>query len=499
MSNEFKCPTCGKMIPVDATLIKVRQHMLDDHRTPYTMQMAAAMVAKASAMSATAPMTPLASAAAPLAPTVPAAKVAPVVAPSVAPGTLPLAGKVVAVAGFFNHTYTAERVDQILIAAGAKTTDRRGLNRASLLLAGGRIGDAKDRAEQIGLEVKDLAWLMSIEAEVAALAQAGPAPVDPGPVAAGPVVAPEPVVVPVVAPRPVYPVPASFRSLVIPFVPNPHIPEPTGKYEWMGLDRFLGMMVEDNEKVLLVGPAGCGKSQGVIEMAGLTNHPLIRVNLDGQATTQDLIGKPGASAGTTYWIDGALVTAMRKGYWFLADEIDMAEPDVLAVLHAITEEGGYLVIKENGGEVVKPHPDFRFFGNGNSLGLHDDSGIYAGTKAMNAALLDRCVVRMLDHASEAKEARILAGRGIPLEVAKLVVSAGTAIRKLISDGILAGAWTTRKAIAFAKYAVRTGSYEEAFEIAARGKFSEAEFKAAWETASRITGKTLKNAAASPAA
>jgi len=493
MSNEFKCPTCGKQIPVDATLIKVRQHMLDEHRTPVTMQVAAAMVSKASA----APVAPAPFAAAAPAPpaTVPAGPTAPRAPPG--PGVLPLAGKVVAVAGYFNQTYTAEKVDEILVAAGAKTTDRRGLNRASLLLAGGRIGDAKERAEKIGLEVKDLAWLMGIEAQLGSTAV--PAPVDPGPQAAGPVVAPEPVVVPPI-PRHTFPIPGAFRSLVIPYEPNAHEQTATGKYEWMGLDRFLAMMVEDNKPLILVGPAGCGKSRSVIEMAALTNHPMIRVNLDGQATTQDLIGKPGASAGSTYWIDGALVTAMRKGYWFLADEVDMAEADVLAVLHAITEEGGYLVIKENGGEVVHPHPDFRFFATGNSLGLHDDSGIYAGTKAMSAALLDRCVVKMMDHASEAKEARILAGQGIALDVAKLVVSAGTAIRKLISDGTLSGAWTTRKALAFAKYAVRTGSFEEGFEIAARGKFSEAEYKAAWEAASRITGKTItKSATASPAA
>jgi hypothetical protein len=117
---------------------------------------------------------------------------------------------------------------------------------------------------------------------------------------------------------------------------------------------------------------------------------------------------------------------------------------------------------------------------------------------MSAALLDRLVVKLMDHNSESKEAKILASRGIPLDVAKLVCGAGTAVRKLISDGVITGVWTTRRALQFAKYAMLTGSYEEAFSIAAEGKFTAPEYKAAWDVTQRLTGKIVKGATASAA-
>jgi hypothetical protein len=37
-----------------------------------------------------------------------------------------------------------------------------------------------------------------------------------------------------------------------------------------------------------------------------------------------------------------------------------------------------LVIAENGGEVIRPHPRFRVFATGNSAGAGDSSGLYQG-------------------------------------------------------------------------------------------------------------------------
>lgn len=489
MNTTLTCPKCGATTEMDATLTHFRRHMLDAHMTPYTFAMAQAMV------SAPAP-----AAVAPAAPVVATPAASAVAAPVVA-GTQPLVGKLIAVAGCFPGPYTAERVEEILTAAGAKTTDRRGLNRAMILLAGGRIGTVLDTAVSLGLEVKDLAWLKGIEAQVGPVT-AGPVLAPVAPVVASPEPAPVGVVVAApmvaVAPRPAFPVPNAFKPLVIPFTGSAMVPEATGKYEWMGLDKWLALMVAEKERVCLVGPAGCGKSRAIVEMAALTNHPLIRINLEGQATVQDLLGKPGARNGSTHFEYGALPLAMKNGWWFLADEWDMAEADVLAVLHAVTEDDGVLVLKENGGEVIVPHPDFRFFATGNSLGLHDDSGLYAGTKPMSAALLDRVVVKLMDHNSESKEARILASRGVPLDVAKLICSAGTAIRKLIENGTITGVWTTRRALQFAKYALITGSYEQGFSIAAEGKYTAPEYKAAWDVAQRITGKDVKGVATSAA-
>lgn len=489
----IKCPKCGVTLEADATLIGIRRHLLD-HRMGSTLDDAMALV-RAQSEAAEAPEAPASALPSP-AMTTPTPLV-------VASGVKPLAGKIVAVAGSF-HPYDPERVEAILVAAGAKTTDRRGLNRATYLLAGSRIGAVLETAQGMGLEVKGLAWLQELEAEVLVpeavapevAVSALPEPSAPT-VTLTPIPAPVGVVVAVQAPapvkapvRPVMPVPNALKSLVIPHDGNPRIPIPTGKYEWAGLDRILAPLIQGSERILLVGPPGCGKSAAIKELAGLTNHPLVMVNLDGQTTTQDLLGAKGAANGSTHYEYGAVPIAAKNGWWLLIDEVDGAEADILTCLHAVTEDNGILVIKENGGEVIIPHPDFRIFATANSLGLHDDEGMMTHAKAMSPAFLDRWVIRMMNTYSESKEAKILAGRGIPLDVAKLVCGAGTAVRKLIETGAVTGYWTTRKNILFAKYAVQTGSYEDAFSIAAEGKFSAPDFKAAWEVAQRITGKSV---------
>ncbi|MBH3434574.1 hypothetical protein I5T21_16870 [Pseudomonas citronellolis] len=50
---------------------------------------------------------------------------------------------------------------------------------------------------------------------------------------------------------------------------------------------------------------------------------------------------------------------MRNGFIFVLDEWDTLDPAVTAGLHAV-HEGRPLVIAENNGEVVRPHPNFRF-------------------------------------------------------------------------------------------------------------------------------------------
>jgi len=127
MTNEIQCPKCQANLPVDNAYIGIRRHLLE-HSMPSTLADAMALVEAQTV--GTAPV-----AAAPTVPSPVPTPAAPVA------GIQPLAGKVVAVAGSFVG-YDQERVEQILIAAGAKVTDRRGLNRAAFLLAGSRIGNS---------------------------------------------------------------------------------------------------------------------------------------------------------------------------------------------------------------------------------------------------------------------------------------------------------------------------------------------------------------------
>ncbi|MGB3081935.1 MAG: AAA family ATPase, partial [Candidatus Omnitrophota bacterium] len=93
-------------------------------------------------------------------------------------------------------------------------------------------------------------------------------------------------------------------------------------------------------------------------LARLTKNNFIRINLDAHTDTSEIIGKDVPGKG---WMDGTLVEAMKKGWWVLLDEINLAEPEILERINSLLDDDGYLVISEHNGERVKPHPNFRLF------------------------------------------------------------------------------------------------------------------------------------------
>lgn len=128
--------------------------------------------------------------------------------------------------------------------------------------------------------------------------------------------------------------------------------------------RKLARAIQMNEKVLLVGPTGGGKTAFIRDIAYLTHNGYKRVNLDGQANTGDLIGKYVPEEGTSgnfRWQDGDLVKAMKEGWWILLDEFNLADAEILERINSLLDEDGYLIITEHNNEKIIPHPNFRLF------------------------------------------------------------------------------------------------------------------------------------------
>ena len=101
---------------------------------------------------------------------------------------------------------------------------------------------------------------------------------------------------------------------------------------------------------------------------------------------------------------GPLALALRYGGLFLLNEIDLVTPEVVAGLNGILD-GSPLCIAENGGELVRPHPLFRFAATANSNGGGDKTGLYQGTQRQNAAFLDRCTLCELGSPDAARKPR----------------------------------------------------------------------------------------------
>lgn len=231
----------------------------------------------------------------------------------------------------------------------------------------------------------------------------------------------------------------------------PHDPH----YNFQSFTTHVIDSINHKENVLLTGPTGVGKTSPIVQLAAKTNQPLIRVNFNGETRLSDFIGKLQIVGGETKWVDGVLPQAMRLGYWLLLDEIDFADPAVLSLLHPVLEENPHLVLKENAGEVIYAHPNFRLFATANSIGaMQDKASSYSGTNTMNEAFLDRFQVILVKNLSAKEELKIVKKKvsGLKSRWAKRIVEFAQKVREQSIEGmeISGDGFSTRRVLHWAK-------------------------------------------------
>lgn len=248
----------------------------------------------------------------------------------------------------------------------------------------------------------------------------------------------------------------AILSRVNPPEHQPAVPKGTASYRFQPFVADVIDSIHQQQSVILTGGTGVGKTTHITQLAARANHPLLRINFNGETRMSDLIGKVHVLGGETRWIDGVLPMAMRRGWWLLLDELDFAEPAVLSLLHPVLEEESMLVLKENSGEIVRPHPDFRLFATANSIGaMQERAGSYSGTNTMNEAFLDRWQVILVPNLSEDEEAKVLraAVPGLKPAWAKRIAAFAQKARNGDAGlGYGGDSFSTRKSIAWARKA-----------------------------------------------
>jgi len=205
--------------------------------------------------------------------------------------------------------------------------------------------------------------------------------------------------------------------------------------------------------VLLVGPTGGGKTELIRWLSNKTNHSYRRIQLNGSTNIDSFVGKWLINEQGTYWVDGILTDAMRKGHWLLLDELNAALPEILFVLHSLLDNDRCLILDDKGKEIVKMHPNFRLFA---AMNPTED---YTGTKELNRALLDRFTVLKFDYPTKPNEEKIVSAHsgisrtfgsvsGIP--VIKRMVEFANIIRKKNESATIVSICSTRQLIHWAK-------------------------------------------------
>lgn len=223
---------------------------------------------------------------------------------------------------------------------------------------------------------------------------------------------------------------------------------------------------------LLVGETGTGKTSLVRHLAAKTGNAFVRVNHNGGTTVEDIIGRWTITEKGTEWNDGILIKAMKEGYWYLADEINAASPEINFAYHSLLDDDGRVTIVEKGHEVVIPHPNFRFFGAMNP------PAEYAGTKEINKALNSRLAVVKVDFVPPKIEAKIVAERtGISVDVAEKMVKVAAEIRAAHAKESIRFVMSTRELIMWAQMFKVYGKYIAAAKIAVVNKVSSEDYTA----------------------
>lgn len=138
--------------------------------------------------------------------------------------------------------------------------------------------------------------------------------------------------------------------------------------------------------VLLKGPTGAGKTRMAESISALFGQPMQSINssvdLDAEALLgfKTLVQKDGQSH--IEFVEGPVVTAMKKGHLLYIDEINMAKAETLPILHSALDHRR-MMTNPFTGEVIEAHPDF-----GVIAAINEG---YIGTAPMNEALKNRFI------------------------------------------------------------------------------------------------------------
>lgn len=238
----------------------------------------------------------------------------------------------------------------------------------------------------------------------------------------------------------------------------------------------VGIAMNNNLPVLLVGETGTGKTSLVRHLACRTHNAFVRVNHNGGTSVEDIVGRWLINEKGTHWVDGILIDAMKKGHWYLADEINAASAEINFVYHSLLDDDGRVVLVEKDHEVIIPHKNFRFFGAMNP------PTEYAGTKELNKALLSRFAVVKIDFVPPKVEAKILVERtGIDQAVADKMVAFASQIRMAHVKQKVRFVISTRELLMWAQMYKVYGKFINAAESSIMNKVNEEDIAAITDT------------------
>lgn len=220
------------------------------------------------------------------------------------------------------------------------------------------------------------------------------------------------------------------------------------------------------EHVMMVGPAGTGKStiaEQAADALGLASYSL---SLSPQTPASSIIGYMQA---TGDYVSTLFRQAYENGGLFHFDEVDNSHPSVLAVINAALANG-HMAFPDG---MVKRHADFRAVASANTYGK-GATRQYVGRQAMDAATLDRFTVLTID-IDETLERALCHAQTDDAKTVERVLAYVRRIRKNATDKGLNVVVSPRASVGMVRLVSAGMSWEMAVDARVRRGLSDADW------------------------
>lgn len=137
--------------------------------------------------------------------------------------------------------------------------------------------------------------------------------------------------------------------------------------------------------ILIVGPAGSGKTTLASQLAVATKRQFGFISLSGGTTEGQLLGR---LTSTGKYLPSEFVRCYEEGGVFLLDEVDAADANVLLVMNSALANGDLAVPSRVEKPTAKRHAKFVLIAAANTWGTGADWQ-YVGRNQLDAAFLSR--------------------------------------------------------------------------------------------------------------
>jgi MoxR-like ATPase len=157
---------------------------------------------------------------------------------------------------------------------------------------------------------------------------------------------------------------------------------PWGHYE--DIEKFVNR--DEFNTIYITGLSGNGKTTMVEQACAKAGRELVRTNITAETDEDDLLGGFRLQNGSTVFVYGPVIEAMKRGAVLLLDEVDLAS-DRIMCLQPVLEGKGIFLKKIS--EFVVPAPGFMVVATANTKGDGMGDDRFVGTRVQNEAFLDR--------------------------------------------------------------------------------------------------------------